>query len=191
MCDITKVFTFFVFTAILVYSCTWGIISQPFLRPNGPDILVESTVIQNKILIFVLPSIKPKPIETKIWPNTINLFLWCQKSNFWRIGMGGSQLGLYKFPRAQPVYPCTAGKLYCLWCWSLKVSTSLGKFIFWLCYFLFLTKFKKREKILSCVWYFSGQNIYMIFPTNLTSVSAFYTILLCVKSEYLWVWGDF
>lgn len=31
----------------------------------------------------------------------------------------------------------------------------------------------------------------MIFFTNLTHVYAFDTILLCVKSEYLWFWGDF
>lgn len=62
---ITKVFRFFIFYCHPSISLQMKHIFQPFLQPNGPDVLVESTVTQNKILIFVLPSIKPKPIETK------------------------------------------------------------------------------------------------------------------------------
>lgn len=153
-------------------------------------ITVKSTVIQNKKLIFALPFIKREPIETKKWPNTINLFLWCQKSNFWRTAMGGSQLRLYKFPGAQPVYPHTAGKLYCLWCWGLEVSISLGKFTFSLYYFLFLTKLKKREIIGLCLIFFRTEYLhYILYKYHLCICILHYFSMW--KSEYLWLWGDF
>lgn len=109
--------------------------------------------------LFSLQS-NPNPLKQKNWPNTINLFLWCQKSNFWGTAVGGSQLRLYKFPRAQPVYPHTAGKLYCLWCWSLKVRISLEKFTFSLHYSLVLTKLKKREVIVLCLIFFRTEYLH-------------------------------
>lgn len=142
MFSIAKVFKFFVFINIPVSSCKWGLKERDHYFPVFSPVQQswcaggKHFVIQNKKLIFALSSIKNRPIETKIWPSPIKLFLWCQRSNFWRAAAGGSQFRLYKFPRAQPVCLHTAGKLYCLWCWSSKGKHFSRKI--YLCNVLFL-----------------------------------------------------